>query len=399
LPPKVLVIDDDLSLCEALTLALEDEWEVHTVTTGQAGLALLQEEAMPVVLLDLRLPDMDGLAVLQRIKATTAATEVLILTAHQDVPVVVRAIQQGAADFLTKPLDVDTLRARVRTAWLHARQRWPAPLLVSDTHMFVGDVVIGPNAAMHAVWDLLQRVAETTATVLLLGESGTGKERLARALHTQSARRTRPFVAVDCASLVDTLVASTLFGHERGAFTGAESRHVGAFERAQTGTLFLDEVGSLSSVAQAALLRVLQERTMQRVGGEETRHVDVRIVAASNQDLRHLAAAKTFREDLMYRLHVVPIHIPPLRDRREDIPLLVAHFLATYNTAYKRTVQGFTVAALERLRQYHWPGNVRELEHVIARLVVLDGGPLIGVEAIEEVLRRPEEQRNPGVAP
>jgi DNA-binding NtrC family response regulator len=386
---QVLVIDDDHSLWEALTVLLDDEWRVLTAATGAEGLALLQQEAIPVVLLDIRLPEMDGLTVLQRIKTCHSATEVLMLTVSHEVPAVVRAMQWGAADFLTKPFDGEVLRARLRVALAQYRGRQPAQLPLGVATLMPGEVVIGQSSAIRGIWHLLQQVADTTATVLLLGESGTGKEHLARALHASSPRRTRPFVAVNCATLPDTLATSLLLGHERGAFTGASRRHIGLVERAHTGTLFLDEIGSLSPSGQAALLRVLQERTFERIGSEATQHVDFRVVAATNQDLRQLVAAKRFREDLWYRLYVVPVEVPALRQRREDIALLAAHFLAQYTTAYHRTVLRFTTAALEALRQYPWPGNVRELEHCIARLVALSPGPLLEVEAVRAALRGP----------
>jgi two-component system response regulator AtoC len=233
---------------------------------------------------------------------------------------------------------------------------------------------------MRQIYDLIARVADTNATVLISGESGVGKELVARALHQQSERRLHPFVAVNCAAISEHLVESELFGHERGAFTGAVEMHRGKFELANTGTLLLDEVGSLRLDLQAKLLRVLQERAFERVGGSKTIRTDVRIVAASNQDLRQMVAAHTFRDDLFYRLNVIPVSVPPLRDRREDIPLLVNHFLAKYNRAFGRQVQGFTSAALALLTHYHWPGNVRELENVIERLVVISRHRILDVD-------------------
>jgi two-component system, NtrC family, response regulator AtoC len=240
--------------------------------------------------------------------------------------------------------------------------------------------IVGRSPKMHQIYDLIARVADTSATVLISGESGVGKELIARALHQQSQRRLKPFVAVNCAAISEHLVESELFGHERGAFTGAVEMHRGKFELAHTGTLFLDEVGSLRLDLQAKLLRVLQEREFERVGGGKTIRMDVRIVAASNQDLRQMVADRTFRDDLFYRLNVVPVYVPPLRDRREDIPLLVNHFLLKYNKAFGRQVQGITSGALTLLTHYHWPGNVRELENVIERLVVLSRHRILDIE-------------------
>lgn len=387
IPSRVLVIDDDEGVRVALTVALEDEFQVYTAATGAEGLALLHKDLIPVVLLDIRLPGMDGLEVLRQIKTLDPHIAVLMLTAWPEVPVVVAAMQGGAVDFLPKPWDVAVLRTRLCQAFAYVRQQRPAPLGTPTQHRALADgVVIGRSAAMRQLWHVLQRVADTTATVLLIGESGTGKEHLARALHQSSPRRTGPFVALDCAAIPDSLVDSVLFGHERGAFTGAERQHIGVFEQAHTGTLFLDEISNLSMTMQAALLRVLQERAVQRVGSEETRHVDVRLVAATHQDLRQLVSARLFRQDLFYRLYVIPLTVPPLRACRTDIPLLVTHFLAKYNTAYGRDIQGATVAALEVLRQYHWPGNVRELEHCLARLVVLSNQPLLDAAEVRAAL-------------
>ena len=389
--PKVLVIDDDPGLREALTTALEREWEVRTAATGDEGLAYLAQETIPVVLLDICLLEMDGLEVLRRLKAHARETEVLMLTAIHEVATVVQAMQQGAADFVTTPVDIETLRVRLHIALARYQRRQPASLPIETYSLPEGAFVIGQSPAMRQLWDALQQVAVTTATVLIIGESGTGKGRLARALHAQSVRRDRPFVTIDCASLPETLVGSTLFGHERGAFTGAERRHIGAFERAHTGTLLLDDIGALPLVGQAALLRVLQERAFERVGGETTLGVDVRIIAATNPSLPQLVTAGTFRADLFYRLQVVPLYVPPLRERRQDLPLLVAHLLTMYNAEYGRTLQGITATAMQALCHYSWPGNVRELEHLIARLVALNRTSLIELETIQVALGYPGE--------
>ena len=392
LASRVLIIDDDASLCEALTVLLEDEWEVYTALKGQDGLTLLVQEAIPVVVLDLRLPDIDGLTLLEHLKASPIAPDVLVLTAVHDTTTVVRAMQHGATDYLTKPFDGDVLREKLRLILTRMRARFPALPTIIEPSTVVADLVMGPSPAMRHVWETLQQIADTTATVLLLGESGTGKSQLAHAVHRQSVRRDRPFVTVHCGNLTEALATNTLFGHERGAFTGAERRSEGAFERAHTGTLFLDEVGSLPLPVQGMLLHVLQEQAFERVGGETTLHVDVRVIAASNQDLGSLVAAGTFREDLFYRLNVVAVHIPPLRDRRSDIPLLVATLLAAYNTEYHRTIQGVTTEAMQVLRQYAWPGNVRQLENMIARLVALNRAPLITLEDVQIAWRESEGQ-------
>ena len=388
--PRVLVIDDDVALCTALTVALEDDFSVEVATSGPAGLACLQDMPIALVLLDIRMPGMSGLEVLRRIQALEPSMAVVMHTVRQDVAVVVQAMQQGALDFLPKPCDVDVIRTRLHQALRYAQRRHPAPHVPHEPGMVVDTTVIGQSRVMRHLWETLTRVADTTATVLITGESGTGKEYLARALHYHSPRRAGPFVARNCAALPAGLVESELLGHERGAFTGAERRRLGAFELAHTGTLFLDEISGLPLAGQAALLRVLQERTVQRLGSERPpRRVDVRVVAATNQDLQDLVARQQFRGDLFYRLYVIPLEIPPLRKRRVDIPLFVEHFLANYAQAYDRPVHGVTVEALDLLRQYAWPGNIRELEHCLARLVALSEQPLLDAAAVRAALNLP----------
>jgi DNA-binding NtrC family response regulator len=297
------------------------------------------------------------------------------------VRVAVEAIKLGAYDYLVKPFEVDEVLSLLRRTLERQNLMREVLYLRAEVgrHQDMGDIV-GRSPKMRQIYELICRIADTNATVLITGESGTGKELIARAIHKQSQRHLKPFVSVNCAAISEHLIESELFGHERGAFTGAIEKHLGKFELAHTGVLFLDEVSTLRSDLQAKLLRALQEREFERVGGRKTIRVDVRIVAASNQDLKQMIADHTFREDLFYRLNVVPIHVPPLRERREDIPLLIDHFLAKYNKAFQRQVEGFTPAALGVLRQYHWPGNVRELENVIERLVAISPQSTLGVE-------------------
>jgi DNA-binding NtrC family response regulator len=390
------VIDDDVALCTALTVALEDDFTVEIATSGTAGLARLQETSITLVLLDIRMPGMSGLEVLRRIQALEPPIAVVMHTVRQEVAVVVQAMQQGAVDFLPKPCDIDVIRTRLHQALRHAQRRRPAPRVPRDLGTVVGTTVVGQSRAMRQLWETLTRVADTPATVLITGESGTGKEYLARALHHISPRRAGPFVARNCAALPSGLVESELFGHERGAFTGAERRRLGAFELAHTGTLFLDEISGLPLAGQAALLRVLQERTVQRLGSERPpRRVDVRVVAATNQDLQRLVASQEFRVDLFYRLYVIPLDVPPLRARQVDIPLFVEHFLTKYAQAYDRPVRGVTVEALDLLGQYAWPGNVRELEHCLARLVALSDQPLLDAAVVRAALDLPAADLEP----
>ncbi len=379
--PRVLIIDDDQSLLESYTVLFEDEFQVYTAESGETGLDLLRYEDVHLVLLDIRLPGIDGIEVLRRIKALDENVDVIMITAVKNVRVAVEAIKLGAYDYIVKPFEIDEILSLLRRTLEHQSLLREVLYLRAEVDRYteMGNIV-GRSPKMRQIYDLIARVADTNATVLISGESGVGKELIARAIHQQSQRRGNPFVAVNCAAISEHLVESELFGHERGAFTGAVEMHRGRFELAHTGTLSLDEVGSLRLDLQAKLLRVLQEREFERVGGNKTIRVDVRIVASSNQELRQMVAERMFRDDLFYRLNVVPLHVPPLRDRREDIPLLVNHFLTKYNKAYGRQVQGFTAEALTIVTHYHWPGNVRELENVVARLVAISRHRILDVE-------------------
>jgi DNA-binding NtrC family response regulator len=368
--PRVLIIDDDTGLLEAYTVLLEEEFRVYTAASGQAGLALFQHEDIDVVLLDIRLPDIDGMEVLRQLKAIDPDPEVLMLTALNDARLAVEALREGATDYLIKPVNNEDLLARLRYSTTQRRlHQEPLAAPTTASPSYAPKTFIGRSPAIRQLLATVRRVAATDATVLIIGETGVGKELIARTVHDHSHRRANPFVAVNCAAIAESLAESEFLGHERGAFTGAERRRVGKFEQAHTGTLYLDEVSSLRLQTQAMLLRVLQGHEFHRVGGEQFLRVDVRVVASTNQNLQELVAAGSFREDLFYRLHVVPVHVPPLRERLEDLPLLVDHFLTMYNTDYGRQVQGITAEALTLLCQHPWPGNIRELEHVIARLV------------------------------
>ncbi|MDH3603855.1 MAG: sigma-54 dependent transcriptional regulator [Candidatus Tectomicrobia bacterium] len=381
LQPSILVIDDDSSLLTSYTMFLEDHFRLHTAESGEEGLRVLEKEDINIILLDLRLPGMDGMDVLRQAKVIDENVDVIVVTGVKSIRVAVEAIKLGAYDYLVKPFEVDDVLSLLwRTL---ERQNLVREVLYLraevDRHQDMGNIV-GQNETMRQIYDLVCRVADTNATVLVSGESGTGKELVARAIHQQSQRQSKPFVAMNCAAISESLVESELFGHERGAFTGAVEKHLGKFELAHTGVLFLDEIGSLRLDMQAKLLRVLQEREFERVGGSKTVRIDVRIVAASNEDLKQLVADKAFRDDLFYRLNVVPVHVPPLRERKDDIPLLAEHFLAKYNKAFNRKIRGISPAALSSLNHYHWPGNVRELENVIERLVAISNHEVIGMD-------------------
>ncbi len=398
-PPRaaVLVVDDDPGVREAFRLALEDQYDLVEAADGRQALGVLRERPVDLVLLDIRLPEMDGIEVLERIKALDESVEVILVTAVKTVRTAVAAMKLGAFDYVTKPFDEDELLALIRRALERRSLQREVAFLRSELerrHDF--DELVGQHPEMLKLYRLIGQAARTTATVLITGESGTGKELVARAIHRQGPRRERPFVAVNPAAFADTLVESELFGHEKGAFTGAHQRKLGRFELAQGGTLFLDEISSIKPELQAKLLRVLQEREIERVGGTRPIPIDVRFIAATNVDLRQAVAEGKFREDLYYRLSVMPVTVPPLRRRREDIPLLVAHFVRRFSQALNRRIDGFTPEALDVLAQYAWPGNVRELQNIVERLVAVAEGPTIGVNDLPLDLLVPEPRAGLG---
>src|SRR2546426_5056661 len=376
--PVVLVVDDDHGVRESFRLILEDRYEVLEAADGRQALERLRASPVDLVLLDIRLPEMDGIEVLERMKAVDDGVEVILVTAVKTVRIAVDAMKLGAFDYLTKPFDEDELLSLIRRALEKRSLEREVAFLRSELarqHDF--DELVGQHPEMQKLYRLISQVARTTTTVVITGESGTGKELIARAIHRQGPRRDKPFVAVNPAALSDSLVESELFGHEKGAFTGAYQRKLGRFELAQGGTLFLDEIASLKPEMQAKLLRVLQERELERVGGTRTIRLDVRIVAASNVDLRQAVDREVFRADLYYRFNVVPVTVPPLRERRSDVPLLVDHFIQRYTAELGKRIAGMTPEALSALQEYPWPGNVRELQNVIERAVALvESGPI-----------------------
>jgi DNA-binding NtrC family response regulator len=330
------------------------------------------------VLLDIRMPGMDGISVLERMKALDEQTEVILVTAVKEVRSAVAAMKLGAFDYLTKPFEEEEVLSSIGRALEKKALEREVVFLRSELARQHGfDEIVGRHPEMQKLSLLIGQVARTTSTVLITGESGTGKELIARAIHRQGPRKDKPFVPVNLPTLTESLIESELFGHERGAFTGAYQRRLGKFELAQGGTLFLDEVSALKSEFQAKLLRVLQEREIERVGGTRRIGVDVRVIAATNMDLKKAVTDRAFRDDLYYRLNVVPINVCPLRERRADIPLLVDHFLRKYNQELSRHIEGVAPEALVCLQEYPWPGNVRELQNVIERSVALVEGPVI----------------------
>jgi two-component system, NtrC family, nitrogen regulation response regulator GlnG len=387
---RVLIIDDEESMRFVLRKALEKEgYEVDVASTGEAALARAAERPYDLLLLDIRMPGVSGLDVLSEVRGRPAPVpEVIILTAQNTMKNAVEAMKRGAYDYLTKPVDLDELKVLVRKA-LDARA------LASQVETLKAEVrekydqgyaIIGQSEPMQQIFKLIGKVAKSDITVLIEGESGTGKELIARSLHHHSHRLGRPFVAVNCAAIPRDLLEAELFGFERGSFTGAVERRIGRFEQAHGGTLFLDEIGEMPLELQAKLLRVIQEREIDRVGSKATIPIDVRIVAATNQDLRGLVQQRRFREDLFYRLDVARLVVPPLRERREDVPALTDFFLGRFRTELGVGDKALSREALRLLTAYHWPGNVRELENMLKRAVVLSSNPTLLPEDFPELL-------------
>lgn len=377
--PLALVVDDKDSMRSAAAEVLrETGFTVDEAGDGEEALKRLSGHAYDLLLTDLKMPRRNGMELLAEARKVSPDLVVLLMTAYGTVEDAVEAMKLGAADFLQKPFSMDELAVRVRRAMeqiaLVRENR-----LLKETSGFEFTGVVGASPAMREVYDTIRKVAATPSTVLVTGESGTGKELVARAIHLGSDRRERPFVAVNCAALNEGVLESELFGHEKGAFTGALAQRVGRFELASGGTLFLDEVGEVPQAIQVKLLRVLQEREIQRVGSSHNVRVDVRLVAATNRDLEEGVAKGSFRKDLFYRLNVVPLKLPPLRERREDLPVLAKHFLEKFARESGKKTSGFTDAAILAMNAYGWPGNVRELENVIERAVVLSEGGAIDV--------------------
>lgn len=370
--PCILIVDDEESARESLELVLEDHYEVETTGDGAQALHIIREKPVDLVLLDVTMPNVSGLEILERIKQYNETIEVVMVSGVDRAGEATSAMKYGAFDYIVKPFDADALLNIVGTA-LKRRASGPRSHCVHRGGVArFGDVrILSRSKRMAAVFDLVGKVARTHSSVLLTGESGTGKELIARAIHAASPRAQKPFVAINCAAIPSELMESELFGHEKGSFTGAHTRSVGKFEFAHGGTLFLDEIPSLKLELQAKLLRVLQEREFTRVGSHQNLKVDVRVIAATNVRLDLLVKSGQFRNDLYFRLNVIPIEIPPLRQRQEDIPLLSEYFLTKFNACLEKHVQGITTEAMALLQSYPWPGNVRELENVIERLVVL----------------------------
>jgi two-component system, NtrC family, response regulator AtoC len=379
---QILVVDDEAAVRTGIALVLAKE-NLAVSTAADAGEAMAQMARQPfaIVLLDIKLPDQDGVQVLKHLRQNYPETEVIMITGYPTIEGAVECIRQGALDYLVKPFRIDELEAVVQKALDHLTQKGWRTATESEAAGGLGlGFIIGQSPAMRRVFDKIKRAAPSDSTVLLTGESGTGKELVARAIHLLSPRAGQEFVPVDCSALVETLLESELFGHVKGSFTGALQTKHGLFELANHGTFFFDEISNLSLNIQAKLLRVIQEREFMKVGSQKRIKLDIRIIASSNRDLKEAIKAGTFREDLYYRLSVIPIHLPPLRERAGDIALLADHFLSEYSQKGHREVTDISAPALKLLGDYAWPGNVRELEHTIERIVILEDGAVIQPE-------------------
>jgi two-component system nitrogen regulation response regulator NtrX len=382
----ILIVDDEPAIQSTLRGVLEDEgYRVSAVGGGQDALALLADESPDLVFLDIWMPGLDGLDTLARITRLRPESAVVMISGHGTIETAVKATRLGAYDFIEKPLSLEKTLLIVTRALEHARLARENAAL--RARLAERAEIIGESLAMRHLREQIAMAAPTNGRVLVCGENGSGKELVARAIHALSARREQPFVEVNCAAIPEELIESELFGHERGAFTGALARRRGRFELADRGTLFLDEIGDMSLKTQAKVLRALEEQAFERVGGRETIKVDVRVIAASNQDLTTLIAGARFREDLYYRLNVIPIDVPPLRARREDVPLLVDHFIQVFCAENGKRLKTVSPEALAYFLAYEWPGNVRELRNMVERLVIMAPRDAIGVEALPAPLR------------
>src|SRR5688572_23307745 len=396
--PRILVVDDERSMREMLQIVLRrDGYDVVLAENGKNAVKQLQEAPFDLLLSDIRMPDISGVEVLRSAKEINRDLVAFMMTAFASTDTAVEAMRLGAVDYFIKPFNMDELRLKVRQQLETRRLKEENVLLkraLNSRHEFSS--IIGRSGEMLAVFRMIETIPRTASTVLITGESGTGKELAARAVHYNSPRRDHPFVALNCGAMPETLLESELFGHMRGAFTGADTNKKGLIEAAEKGTIFLDEIGEMTMSMQVKLLRVLQDRRFRRLGGTEEVQADIRVVAATNQDLAKAVAEGRFREDLFYRINVIPIQLPPLRDRTEDIPLLAEHFLSKYAAQMEKPVRSISQEAHRLLAAYAWPGNVRELENVVERAVALETTPAILPESLPPNLLT--ARRTPGVA-
>ena len=387
---RVLVVDDEKSMRDLLSITLEKEgYDVLTAAGGEAAIEALRRDATDAVITDLRMPKVDGLQVLRAAKEISPDVAVIVITAVASTETAVEAMKLGAYDYITKPFKLDEVSLIVRNALERKRLRDENLYLrkqLETQHRF--ENIIGKSGRILEVFDTIRKISDSPSTAMITGESGTGKELVARAIHFNSLRRDKPFVSVNCGAIPEGLMESELFGHVRGAFTGAVSNKIGLFSAGEGGTLFLDEITEIPPLLQVKLLRAIQTREIRRVGDTKDMKTDVRLIAASNRNLEDAVKDGILREDLYYRLNVIPIQLPPLRERREDIPLLVAHFLQKFGKDLGKQARGVAPEAMIVLERYHWPGNIRELENVLERAIVLGAGDVLGIESLPETLRR-----------
>jgi two-component system, NtrC family, response regulator PilR len=387
--PRLLIVDDEPSMRDMLRIVMRrDGYDVEVAANGKEAIEMLKRERIDLLLSDIRMPDVSGVDVLRAAKEANRDIVAFMMTAFASTDTAVEAMRLGAVDYFTKPFNMDELRLKVRQHLETLRLKQENVLLkraLNTKNEFCN--IIGRSNAMLDLFKMIETIAKTNSTVLITGESGTGKDLVARAVHYNSLRREHPFVALNCGGLPETLLESELFGHMRGAFTGADSNKKGLVEVAERGTIFLDEIGEMNQAMQVKLLRVLQERRFRRLGGTEEVHADIRVIAATNQDLQKMVAEGRFREDLYYRINVIHVHLPPLRDRLEDVPLLADHFLTKYAQGVEKPVRGISHEAQDLLSAYVWPGNVRELENAIERAVALEQTPLVLPESLPGQVR------------
>ncbi len=375
---KILIADDEKNMRWILGKNLKEEnFDIMEASDGEEAFHLFLDEEPDLVILDYRMPKIDGMEVLKRIKTINSKLPVIMITAHGSTDAAVEAMKLGAADYISKPFDINDLKLSIFKALNIDKLNKEIDYLKETAKQIFNGKIIGNSKKMQDVFELVNKVANTNASVLIIGESGTGKEGIAASIHNKSSRSSKPFITVNCGAIPETLIESELFGYEKGAFTGANARKAGRFDRAQGGTLFLDEIGELSLPLQVKILRVLQEKEFERVGGSEVIKSDVRIIAATNRDLDKMVEKGDFREDLLYRLKVIPVYLPPLRERKEDIPQLVGYFLDKYSKEINRAKLTMEKETFDLLRNYDFPGNIRELENLVERLVILSPDPVI----------------------
>lgn len=394
---RILIVDDEINMVKTLNAFLSQEgYAVSSALNAKSALQALQEQSFDLVLADLRMPDMSGLELIKEAKTLKAPPAMMIMTAYASIESAVECMKEGALDFFVKPFDMDEIKIKLERFFEQAKLRDEIKRLQIETFSlkeslkdsFDYDHIVGGHPKLQKIKEIIAELADLPSSVFIYGETGTGKELVARAIHYAGCRSSQPFVKVDCSSMVPTLLESELFGHEKGAFTSAITSKRGRFELADGGTLFLDEIGDIPKETQVKLLRVLEDRQFERVGGEKTHRVDVRIISASNRDLKEQIRKGIFREDLYFRLNVIPVELPPLRERLTDIPLLVTFFIGKYSRELKKKSLGIEEDALQLLTQYDWPGNVRELRNIIERMVVLEKTDRITMQSLPEEIRK-----------